>query len=100
MDLKDATLMFLAESAGYPAVADIAQSAYDQLVDGQDVDYRVLKGLVEEASGKGVLRAIRRKHGPAAFDAIVMPILQEIGREAPIRSTRYTWQPGEDPLTA
>ena len=33
MDLKDATLMFLAESAGYPAVAQIAQSAYDRLLD-------------------------------------------------------------------
>jgi len=36
----------------------------------------------------------------AAFEAIVMPVLQEIGRRAPIRSTRTTWQPGEDPLTA
>ncbi|HZZ56060.1 MAG TPA: hypothetical protein VFE26_17445 [Trebonia sp.] len=27
MDLKDATLMFLSESAAYPAVASIAQNA-------------------------------------------------------------------------
>jgi hypothetical protein len=32
MDLQDATLMFLAESAGYPAVASIAQSASGPLV--------------------------------------------------------------------
>ena len=31
MDLKDATLMLLSESAGHPAVASLAQSAYDQL---------------------------------------------------------------------
>jgi hypothetical protein len=32
MDLKDATLMILAESAGYPEVARLAQSAYDALL--------------------------------------------------------------------
>jgi hypothetical protein len=102
VDLKDATLMFLAEAAGYPAVAQLAQSAYDRLVDGEDVDYRVLSDLVGAASGTGVLRSIRRHHGPAAFDAIVMPVLNEIGQRAPIRSARstYAWQPGDDPLTA
>ncbi len=100
MDLKDATLMFLAESAAHPAMAEIAQSAYDRLVEGEDIDYRVLSDLVGEASGKGVLREIRQKYGPVGFEAIVMPILQEVGRRAPIRSSRSTWQPGEDPLTA
>ena len=102
MDLRDATLMFLTESAACPAVAELAQSAYDRLIEGEDVDYRVLSQLVDEASGKGVLRAIRQKHGPVAFEAIVGPVLQEIGRRAPIRSNRYgyTWQPGDDPLTA
>jgi hypothetical protein len=100
MDLKDATLMFLVESAAHPAVRDAAQAAYDRLVEGEDIDYRVLSDLVDEASGKGVLRAMRRKYGPAGFDAIVMPVLQEIGRRKPIRSSRPAWQPGEDPLTA
>ena len=57
MDLKDATLMFLAESAAYPAVAEIAQSAYDRLTEGEDIDYRVLDHLIDEASGKGPLTA-------------------------------------------
>jgi hypothetical protein len=102
MDLKDATLMFLTESAACPAVAEIAQSAYDRLVEGDDIDYRVLDHLIDEASGKGVLRAMRQKYGPVAFEAIVQPVLQEVGRRKPIRSDRYgyTWQPGEDPLTA
>ena len=100
MDLRDATLMFLVESAAHPAVREIAQAAYDRLVEGEDIDYRVLSDLVDEASGKGVLRAMRRKYGPVAFEAIVMPVLQEIGRRAPIRSTRTTWQPGVDPLTS
>ena len=100
MDLRDATLMFLVESAAHPAVHEIAQAAYDRLVEGEDIDYRVLNDLVDEASGKGVLRAVRRKYGPAGFDAIVMPVLQEIGRRKPIRSSRPAWQPGEDPLTA
>jgi hypothetical protein len=60
----------------------------------------VLSDLVDEASGKGVLRAMHQKYGPAAFEAIVMPVLKEIGRRAPIRSTRTTWRAGEDPLTA
>ncbi len=74
MDLPDATLMFLVEAAGYPAVAELAQSAHERLVRGEDV----------------------------AFEAIVMPVLQEVGRRAAIRSGRpeYVWQPGEDPLTA
>lgn len=102
MDLRDATLMFLTESAAYPAVAGIAQSAYDRLADGGEIDYRVLDELVGEASGKGVLRDMRHKYGPVAFESIVGPVLAEIGRRKPIRSTRYgyTWQPGEDPLTA
>src|SRR5215470_4309722 len=85
MDLRDATLMFLIESAAHPAVSEIAQSAYDRLVEGEDIDYRVLRDLVNEASGKGVLRAMHYKYGPTAFEAIVMPVLQEIGRRAPIR---------------
>src|SRR5437773_12462947 len=99
MDLKDATLMFLVESAAHPAVREIAQSAYDRLVEGEDIDYRVLSGLVDEASGKGVLRAMHQKYGPVAFEAIVMPVLREVGRRAPIRSSRPTWQPGEDSPT-
>ena len=102
MDLMDATLMFLTEAAEYPAVAEIAQSAYDRMAEGEEADYRVLSDLVGEASGKGVLRALRQRHGQVAFEAIVMPVLQEVGRRAPIRSSRYgyMWQPGDDPLTA
>jgi len=94
--------MFLAESAVHPAVAGIARSAYDRLAAGAEVDYQVLDELIGEASGKGVLRDLRRKFGPTGFEAIVGPVLEEIGRRKPIRSDRYTWQPqpGEDPLTA
>jgi hypothetical protein len=92
MELRDATLMFLAESAAYPEVAEIAQSAYDRLVEGEDVDYQVLSDLIGEASGKGVLRAIHAKYSPQAYEAIIQPVLQEIGRRAPIRSTRTDWR--------
>jgi hypothetical protein len=43
---------------------------------------------------------MRQKYGPVGFDAIVMPVLREIDRRKPIRLTRPTWRPGEDPLTA
>jgi hypothetical protein len=100
MNLRDATLMFRTESAAHPTVAVIAQSAYDQLAQGEDVDHHVLSELLGEASGKGVLRAMRQKYSPAEYEAIIMPICAEVGRQAPIRSSRAAWHPvpGEDPL--
>ena len=95
--------MFLVEAAAYPAVATIARSAYDQLADDGGLEYRVLDELIGEASGKGVLRAIAQKYSPTAYEAMIGPILQEIGRQKPIRSS---WQPtvrpgsDDDPLTA
>jgi hypothetical protein len=102
MDLKDATLMILIESAAHPSVAKIAQAAYDQLASGQEVDYRVLDELVGEASGKGVLRAIGQKYGATAHEAIFAPILREIDREKPVppRSRPARYQDSADPLTA
>ena len=100
MDLKDATLMFLSESAAYPAVASIAQSAYDRLVEDEEIDYRALDELIGEASGKGVLRELNRKYSPEAFEAMIGPILQEIGRNKPIQSQRPPVAPEDDPLTA
>jgi hypothetical protein len=102
MDLKDATLMFLSESADHPAVASLAQSAYDRLAVGEEVDYRLLDDLIGEASGKGVLRAMHRKYSPVAYEAIISPVLDEIGRRKPIRSDRQPPAPGspDDPLTA
>jgi len=92
--------MFLSESAAYPAVASIAQNAYDRLAEGEEIDYRVLSDLIGEASGKGVLRDLNRKYSPEAFNAMIGPILQEIGRRAPIRSSRPPVDPEDDPLAA
>jgi hypothetical protein len=102
VDLKDATLMILNESAAHPGLAKIAQAVYDQLADGQEVDYRVLGELVGEASGKGVLRAIRQKYGATAHESIFGPILREIDREKPVppRSRPAGYQAGSDPLKA
>jgi hypothetical protein len=102
MDLKDAALMLLSESADHPAVASLAQSAYDRLAAGEEVDYRLLDDLIGEASGKGVLRAMHRKYNPVAYEAIIAPVLDEIGRRKPIRSDRQPPAPGspDDPLTA
>jgi hypothetical protein len=101
MNLQDATLVFLIESQQWPSVATIAQSVYDRQLDGEVVDYRLLDDLIGEASGKGALRAIRQKYGPIAFEAILSPIMDELARAKPIRSTMPEWHPtpGEDPLT-
>jgi hypothetical protein len=102
MELRDATLMMLSESADHPAVASIAQSVYERLANEEPVDYRLLDDLIGEASGKGVLRALHAKYSPAAYEAIIDPILTEIGRQKPIRSRRRTQpvDPETDPLLA
>jgi hypothetical protein len=102
MDLKDATLMILSESAAHPAVANLAQSAYDQLIAAGEVDHRVLSDLIAEVSGKGVLRAIHRKYSPTAYEAMLMPILREIDRQKPVppRGFASAQHDSSDPLTA
>jgi hypothetical protein len=102
MDLRDATLMMLSESADHPVVESLAQTAYNRLANDEPVDYRLLDELIGEASGKGVLRALHAKYGPAAHEAIIGPILTEIGRQKPIRSHRYARDvaPETDPLLA
>src|SRR5580692_6884972 len=102
MDLKDATLMVLSESGAHPAVASLARSAYDLLARGEQVDYRLLDALIGEASGKGVLRALHARYSPVAYEAIIMPILTEIGRHKPVPPRRRPDgdDPQADPLRA
>lgn len=61
----------------------------------------VLSEILGKASEKGVLRAIARKHSATAYEAIIMPICAEVGRQRPIPPRR---RPGPanyiDPLTA
>ena len=89
--------MFLSESAEYPAVASIAQNAYDRLAEGEEIDYRVLSDLIGEASGKGVLRELHRKYSPEAYEAMIGPILRESGQRAPIRSRLPARRPRRRP---
>jgi hypothetical protein len=84
MDLRDATLMFLAESGEYPELTRLAESAYDDLCLGREVPHTVLSDLLGEASGQGVLRTLRRRHSAAAFESIIMPICREIDRQKPV----------------
>jgi hypothetical protein len=99
MDLTDATLVMLSESAGYPAVSSIAQAVYERLMRGEDVGYQQLDQLIGEASGTGVLRALHAKYSPVAYDAIMMPILAEIDRLKPVPS-RHRPDVEDDPLLA
>jgi hypothetical protein len=99
MDLKDATLMILAESAGYPEVARLAQSAYDALADGDEVPHWILSDMIGEASGKGVLRVLHRKYSATAYEALLMPICREIDRQRPV-PPRPRPDPATDPLTS
>ena len=94
--------MILAESGDYPELARIAQSAYDELADGRPVHYSALSDMVDEASGKGVLRALHQKYSAVAYDAMLMPVLQEIGRQKPVPPRRRPVPSDSrpDPLTA
>jgi hypothetical protein len=96
MDLRDATLLLAAESAAHPALASAAQTAYDALASGQQVPFQTLSELIGEASGKGVLRDLRRKYSETAFEAIVFPICREIDRQKPVPPRRWAADP--DPL--
>jgi hypothetical protein len=102
VDLKDATLMILTESSAYPSLTRIAQSAYEELASGRGVPYAILSDMLEEASGKGVLRAIHQKYSTAACQAMLMPICDEIGRQKPIPPRRRPVPSDSrpDPLTA
>jgi hypothetical protein len=102
MELRDATLMMLTESAGHPRLERLARQAFDSLADRGEVRYDLLDELISEASGSGVLRELRRRYSPVAFEALITPILDEIGRRKPIMSSRQPPRPGspEDPLTA
>jgi len=99
MDLKDAALMILAESADHPEVARMAQSVYDTLADGGEVPHVVLSDLVGEVSGKGVLRALNQKYSATAFEAVLMPVCREIDRQRPV-PPRPRPAPEDDPLTS
>jgi hypothetical protein len=102
VDLKDATLMILSESGAHPRLQRLARAAYDELASGREVSYRILDDLISEASGKGVLRALHQKYSAAACDAMLMPILEEIGRRKPIPPRRRPVPSDSrpDPLTA
>jgi hypothetical protein len=99
VNLKDATLVLLHESAGHPGLASLAQTVYEQLARGEEVGYRQLDTLIGEASGKGVLRALHASYSPVAYQAILLPILAEIDRQKPV-PPRPEPDPEQDPLLA
>ncbi len=80
--------MFLAESAGYPKLARLAQSAYDALADGGEAPHWILSDMIGEASRQGVLRVMHRKYSATAYDALLMPICREIDRQRPVPPAR------------
>jgi hypothetical protein len=88
VELRDATLMLMRESADQPVVAALAQSVYQALAAGETVGYQLLDELIGEASGKGVLRALHARYSPAAYEAIITPILTEIDRLKPVPPRR------------
>ena len=94
--------MILTESGGHPGLERLAQTAYDELASGRQVSYLLLDDMIGEVSAKGVLRALHQKYSAAACDAMLMPILDEIGRRKPVPPRRRP-VPGDgspDPLTA
>jgi hypothetical protein len=58
--------------------------------------------MLEQASGKGVLHALYEKYSTAAYQAMLMPICDEIGRQKPIPPRRrpVPSDGSTDPLTA
>jgi hypothetical protein len=100
MNLQDAALIVLTEAADHPELAALAQSAYDNLAAGEQVSHEILSDVIGKASEKGVLRAMHRKYSPAAWDAILMPILTEVDRQRPVPARPRSAEARVDPLTA
>lgn len=101
MNLTDATLIVLGEAAGYPGIAAMTQSAYDELAAGNEVPHAIFSDVLGKASEKGVLRAMHRKYSGTAFAAIIMPICREVDRQKPVPPRRRTApEDAIDPLTA
>jgi hypothetical protein len=101
MNLTDATFIVRNEAAAYPELAALTQSAYDELVAGNQVPYTVLDDIIGKASEKGVLRAMHSKYSATAFDAILMPICSEVDRQKPVPPRRRAAPKDTfDPLTA
>jgi len=101
MNLQDATLIVLSEAAGYPELAALTLSAYEELAAGNEVPYTVLSDIIGKASEKGVLRAMHRQYSATACDAILMPILTEVDRQKPVPPRRRPApEHTVDPLTA
>jgi hypothetical protein len=99
MDLRDAALMVMSESADYPTVAALAQAVFETAAHGDPVDYRLLNDLIGQLSGKGMLRTLHAKYHPVAYEAIITPILKEIDRQAPVPPPRRR-PAADDPLRA
>jgi hypothetical protein len=101
MNLADATLIVLHEAAAHPELAGLTQSAYDELIAGNEVPYTVLSDIIGKASEKGVLRAMHGEYSATAYDAILMPILTEVDRQKPVPPRRRAASEDTfDPLTA
>jgi hypothetical protein len=94
--------MILTESGAHPSLERLARTVYYELASGREVSYLILGDIINEASGKGVLRELHQKYSAVAYDAMLMPILEEIGRHKPV-SPRRRPVPSDsspDPLTA
>jgi hypothetical protein len=94
--------MILNESGSHPGLERLARAAYDELASAREVSYLILGDIINEASGKGVLRELHQKYSAAACDAMLMPILREIGRPKPVPPRRrpVPSDSSPDPLTA
>jgi hypothetical protein len=77
------------------------QGGWFQRLQAFEVPYRVLSDLLGEASGKGILRALRQKYSATAFEAMLFPLLREVDRQKPVPPRRHSapWGDGADPLT-
>jgi hypothetical protein len=84
MDLKEASYMVLSESAPYAELRSVAQAAYDDFSAGREVPYVALKGILTEASRKGVLGKLKQRYGYDTFCDMVIVLGRETDRQRTI----------------
>lgn len=76
--------MVLSESAPYAELRNVAQAVYDDFSAGREVPYVALKGILTEASRKGVLGKLKQRYGYDTFYDMVIVLGRETDRQRTI----------------
>jgi hypothetical protein len=93
MELIEAVRLFLVESAAHPRLMRLVRFTHDEYMAGRAVPWETLRMLIDEASGAGVLAAVRERN-PATWDEAFTTLLLELDRVSadPVREPKSSYR--------